>query len=409
MPIKLLHHKSYHVYNEANVARVKRDEAEAEQREAELDRREMLADSEARLDRMRDKLSTNKKKRRDRDDEGERELDRQLNSRRRRPGHDEDHDEDQMRRETNNSVIVRPADDGDRSQGPSSEPQGHINFWAELEGTDGATKPSLTPAQIQKALERDKLESLTRMYIAKRGEGEPKGWYASEDGQTDEQRKLNEEAKLERAYKDGEQKRLTDPLAQMQAYLTRRDDVLLGREPKSVRTSRTYRERYLEPATPSTNDGRSTPVTASLLGPRKRPNQDGRMSRDGVSARPSSSNVVANSSSSSRTLKDPVAESTSRVSSERARAQALIAQKRKAALAASSSSTPSTVRGGSDTPRSDWGNLYNKDAVLAARERRDWGPKPSGSFARTHSPPRERASWDDHKRQREERLGSRRW
>lgn len=40
---------------------------------------------------------------------------------------------------------------------------------------------------------------MTRMYIAKRGEGDPKGWYASADGKTDSERKESVEVTLERA------------------------------------------------------------------------------------------------------------------------------------------------------------------------------------------------------------------
>lgn len=54
-------------------------------------------------------------------------------------------------------------------------------------------------AKLKKALEQKELESMTRMYIAKKGEGDPKGWYASADGKTERERRESVEATLERA------------------------------------------------------------------------------------------------------------------------------------------------------------------------------------------------------------------
>ncbi|KAK4052828.1 hypothetical protein OIV83_002115 [Microbotryomycetes sp. JL201] len=426
MPLKLLHHKSYHVYNAENIARVQRDEAEAARAEDEREQRSMQADSEARLDRMRHKLDKSKRKRqRDQDDDGEKALDKQLTRGRSSRASGDDQDDSRQTR-TNGTVIVRPGDRSTASRAVA-QPLEHINFWKELEAGGGgeasldqqgtsrpvssdihgspcaqASKPLVTEAQLQKAIEKDKLEAMTRMYIAKRGEGEPKGWYASEDGQTEAERKRNEEAKLERAYKDGEQKRMTDPLAQMQAYLARRDDILAGRQPASTRRSHTYRERYLEPATPSErgNDRSVDPVVPSLLAPRKRDPARPTLSPPGGNKGPSGTSTQASSRS-----KDPVTESTNRVTSERARAQALIAQRKRAALAATGSASPSTIRGGNDTPRSDWDNMFNRDAVKEARERRDYGR--TGQAGRNEQA--SSFSWTDQKRNRNERVGSRRW
>ena len=86
MPIKLLHHKSWHVYSQENIARVKRDEALAAAQQDEQNQRTMLADSEARIDRMKHK----KRKQKDRDDEGEKELERQLKGKKKEEGDRED-------------------------------------------------------------------------------------------------------------------------------------------------------------------------------------------------------------------------------------------------------------------------------------------------------------------------------
>jgi len=55
MPLHLLHHKSYHVYSAENVARVRRDEADAEAREAAEDARMQAADAEARMKLLRER------------------------------------------------------------------------------------------------------------------------------------------------------------------------------------------------------------------------------------------------------------------------------------------------------------------------------------------------------------------
>lgn len=41
-------------------------------------------------------------------------------------------------------------------------------------------------------------DSLTKVFLAKKGEGEPKGWYATEDGKTEKERKQGVEETLER-------------------------------------------------------------------------------------------------------------------------------------------------------------------------------------------------------------------
>lgn len=54
-------------------------------------------------------------------------------------------------------------------------------------------------AALEKALQKEKDESFTKVYLAKRGEGDPKGWYASQDGKTERERKEGVEGGLERA------------------------------------------------------------------------------------------------------------------------------------------------------------------------------------------------------------------
>lgn len=60
--------------------------------------------------------------------------------------------------------------------------------------------PTTLEKRLDKVLaqEPEQPDSLTKVYLAKRGEGEPKGWYASSDGKTDRERKEPVEKTLER-------------------------------------------------------------------------------------------------------------------------------------------------------------------------------------------------------------------
>lgn len=148
MPLKLLPHKSWHVYNQENVARVKRDEAQAALEQEQHNDRAFRADAEARLDRLRDKASR-KRSRKDRDDDAEQALERQLKGTR-RDDKDDDGDDDKAHA---NAIIVRPegwSASGKRNSdatasAASMTTNGHLNFWAELE----AVRHHLFPSQFR--------------------------------------------------------------------------------------------------------------------------------------------------------------------------------------------------------------------------------------------------------------------
>ncbi|KAI7903451.1 uncharacterized protein BX663DRAFT_551184 [Cokeromyces recurvatus] len=56
--MNILHHKSWHVYNKANIERVRKDEAEAEAEAKKKQERALLAESEARLTLLRKKAES---------------------------------------------------------------------------------------------------------------------------------------------------------------------------------------------------------------------------------------------------------------------------------------------------------------------------------------------------------------
>ncbi|BGP51039.1 hypothetical protein JCM10450v2_006965 [Rhodotorula kratochvilovae] len=385
MPLKLLQHKSWHVYSAENVARVQRDEARVAAQDAEDDDRARMADAEARLDRMRRKLDGGKKRRREGDDEGEKELDRQLKGKGR--------EGEAQREEDVRAVVVRPEGHDAKGKGKEKEvpmtTNGHLNFWAELEdgGQPGSSK---LESRLKKVIAAEPDDSATKVYLAKKGEGEPVGWYASQDGKTERERQETIETTLERTYRDNESKRFSDPLAVMKSYLQRRDDVLSG---AAARASGP-RSSAASSAAPWDDTPRSTasssfsskpfePVLPSLL-PRKHerrprpPSPPPHPPRHAAHARPA----------------DPAVEAASRVSSERARAAALLAARRKAALSSGSTAASSTPARSEAGP--GWG-VYNREAVDAAREAR------RGGGGRDERGQAGGGGWAERKERREER------
>ncbi|KDQ08123.1 hypothetical protein BOTBODRAFT_584685 [Botryobasidium botryosum FD-172 SS1] len=61
--LNIAHHKSYHPYRADNIERVRRDEEEQRQKEAKEEGRMMLADSEARIDLLRQRIGAGPSKR----------------------------------------------------------------------------------------------------------------------------------------------------------------------------------------------------------------------------------------------------------------------------------------------------------------------------------------------------------
>ncbi|KAG9217832.1 hypothetical protein CCMSSC00406_0005202 [Pleurotus cornucopiae] len=80
--LNIAHHKSYHPYRRDNIERVRKDEEEAARKEAQEEGRMMLADSEARIDLLREragmKRDSSSSKSRKRDDFGEERLGDQI-------------------------------------------------------------------------------------------------------------------------------------------------------------------------------------------------------------------------------------------------------------------------------------------------------------------------------------------
>ncbi|GAA5832015.1 hypothetical protein JCM11251_002786 [Rhodosporidiobolus azoricus] len=392
MPLKLLQHKSWHVYSGENQARVKRDEALAQAKEEEDDERARKIEAEARVERMRKKAKRRRGEGEGEDEEAEREreMERQLKGRRK---------EDRAKEAGEAGVraeIVRPekGTGKEREKEGSMTTNGHLNFWAELEAGTAAPTSSALAAAMKKSAAPNLNEDVTKVFLAKKGEGEAKGWYVDPEGRTEAERKESDEARLERAYKDTTLKRLTDPLALMNTYLSHRSSILSGSSLPSARPRQpSHRDRYIEPSSSASNYGGDTPrseraeeIVPRLLPPPRRrgdpvpapPPSPPRTYHSASSSRQSSSSthVPRPSSSSSFTPNTTSlkAEASSRVSTERARATALLASRRRqSAASASASSVASSTPARSEA--GGWG-MYNREETRAAREAR--GERESG-------------------------------
>ncbi|KAF7328645.1 hypothetical protein MSAN_02473100 [Mycena sanguinolenta] len=72
--LNIAHHKSYHPYRRDNIEKVRRDEEEARRNEAKEEGRMLLADSEARIDLLRERAGSKSSSKRRKDDEDLAEL-----------------------------------------------------------------------------------------------------------------------------------------------------------------------------------------------------------------------------------------------------------------------------------------------------------------------------------------------
>lgn len=214
---------------------------------------------------------------------------------------------------------------------------------------------------------------MTKMYL----DPPRPGWYASPTLERAERQDEKIEVTLERAYRDGEHKRMSDPLGVMVGFLKQREEAKNGRGAGVNGAERVAgwrgRERYATPAgTPRREDNDLERHVETLL-PKRRPGDPlppptvAHKTSDvwGVSVASRQAPPRPPSSSAQ-------AESTTRVSSERERARALLAAKKKANQTDASSSFGGSTLGG-ETPRTEggMGMMYNQQEVRWAAEARE--------------------------------------
>ncbi|KAH8926433.1 hypothetical protein BT69DRAFT_1278852 [Atractiella rhizophila] len=242
--LNILHHKSYHPYKRENVERVRRDEEAARLQEEISEGRRSLADSEARLSILREEKRSKEKGQRKQDErEAERRLERQLAGK------------PEPEKEEEGKARIVSFEKGGNDEGGLYDKDGHMNFWASSE----ATTSSLLGKGPNKEKERsakEEWEEKHTMYLGRPGDSTKTPWYSSSDLLSSEERSKPDNTRLEEAYKDTQRKSAEDPMALMNAYLTRRSAIKEYQEHDesisrySSRRMETPREFY-EPVTPN--------------------------------------------------------------------------------------------------------------------------------------------------------------
>lgn len=194
-------------------------------------------------------------------------------------------------------------------------------------GKPGPSKENSEYKAEKKAAE-DKWEEQITMYL----KAPPKSWYDSRDGLNSSERSMTNQQRQYRSSIDQQTKIGADPLATMEAYLKRRDEVKAAQ-------ARQAADPWSD--TPRTLKTDRTPVHAPLLRQRDRRGKSPEVA-EGPQFKP-----PRDTSTAERTA--------TRESAERQRAKALLASKRAASTAS--------------TPRSEYGyqtGMYNKAATREA-------------------------------------------
>ncbi|KAH3883077.1 leukocyte receptor cluster member 1 homolog [Dreissena polymorpha] len=183
--MNILPHKSWHVRTKKNIERVRRDEAQAAEEEKERQRKIALAEQEARTDllRKRSRIRT----------EGEIE-----------------HDTDKVQKLDSEAESAVPSSSVD-----IYTPQGHINFFKDIEAGD-VKQGTNKEYEKEKKEEKEKWEKDIGLlnYLGQNSveKQEDRPWYLSK------RKELNAEEKFDA--KDRKLKNSLDPLHQMSSYLS---------------------------------------------------------------------------------------------------------------------------------------------------------------------------------------------
>ncbi|KAK9364039.1 hypothetical protein V1504DRAFT_384136 [Lipomyces starkeyi] len=238
MPIKLLHHKSYHVYNSANIERVRRDEAAARAKEEQEDEILRQRDREQRIEILR---------RRQRGETIEIVDGSQANSREDRTQEATDADKAIQKAiaATAASGRKRPRDLDDELAAASNALKGadkrassetifkegsHINFFEELERAESEGRADASKSRQKKELQPQNLRNMRLDNPAE----EISPWYATVDMKSTKQRSQSEKERERLLQSSANSKAALDPLVSMQTYLSRKAEVDQKRREKSL-------------------------------------------------------------------------------------------------------------------------------------------------------------------------------
>ncbi|KAF4568289.1 hypothetical protein EYR40_010313 [Pleurotus pulmonarius] len=180
--LNIAHHKSYHPYRRDNIERVRKDEEEAARKEAQEEGRMMLADSEARIDLLRERAGTKRES-------------SSSKSRKR-----DDFDEERLEEQVATTSAPQPA---------LTNPNGHINLFEDLEQSQISAAIRSSSKKKADAVETDKGVPLAPS--AK----DLNPWYSSKN---DDSRPVDE-AEEGRRKRDKARQAMHDPLTSISRQL----------------------------------------------------------------------------------------------------------------------------------------------------------------------------------------------
>ncbi|KAK9371215.1 hypothetical protein V1509DRAFT_613931 [Lipomyces kononenkoae] len=237
MPIKLLHHKSYHVYNSENIERVRRDEAAARAKEQQEDELLRQRDREQRIEILRrrqrgEPIETNEVSRENREDgiQEATDADKAIEAAvattaargRKRPRNLDDE-------LAAASTALKRAEKMASSESVFKEGT-HINFFEELERAESEGRATASTSGQNK---EPQAQNLRNMRLDKPAE-ELSPWYATVDMKSTTERSQSEKERDRLRQSSEKSKAALDPLAGIQMYLNRKVEIDQRRREKKL-------------------------------------------------------------------------------------------------------------------------------------------------------------------------------
>jgi hypothetical protein len=203
MPLHLLHHKSWHVYNTANVEKVERDKENARRKEEEEEMRMNQADQERRLQQLRGNA----------------------------------YGTDYKPSPSPSSPVSRPSN---TIPGLKKAANKHVNFFEDLEKVPKVEGNK--EREIEIAAEKKKWEDLVTSKLVNATK-DHKPWYSQLDRVSGLEKEKSEVERELKEKKEIKWKEEADPLKRMEGFLKRKREIEEGEKRKLERMERELTER----------------------------------------------------------------------------------------------------------------------------------------------------------------------
>ncbi|QSL66515.1 hypothetical protein MERGE_000895 [Pneumocystis wakefieldiae] len=215
MPLNILHHKSWNVYNKSNIERVRRDEAFARKKEEEKEMRMREADGKRRLRILRERSGLR-----------ESEMIKDRTEHLRESSSDYNRADvhllkNEKKRKKNDDMEMLDKELKRRHK-PSQNK--HINFWEDFESGKIHTDYSNPEYEKEKADAEKKWNDIITMQLSNSSK-EMSPWYSNLSLQSSAQRKKDQQSierdmRIQNSIKD-----FNDPLTAMQSYLKQKKKI----------------------------------------------------------------------------------------------------------------------------------------------------------------------------------------